>query len=204
VALALLAAGAVAVVARRDDRTTGRVLAAGYLVPLAVAAALGTRVGLFIPKTLVVLEWGVAVALAGVVGSAGRWRWPAGAAAGVLVVVLVGPALRAPLDRRGAESVVGHLAAVVRDGDVVASHPPDNVLRWYVFHDPAGRLRPAPALGWPDTMAAQVGPGPFSGRVWLVDSTFLGPPLALDRPPCAAEVDLPEARRVRCVQVGSS
>jgi uncharacterized membrane protein len=202
VVLAILAAGAVAVVARRGP--TGRVLTAAYLVPLALAAALGTRIGLFIPKTLVVLGWGVAVALAGAVGAAGRWRWPAGAVAGVVVVVLVAPAVPAPLDRKGAESVVGHLAAVVGPGDVVASHPPDNVLRWYVFTDRDRRRHPAPvAAGWPDTLAAQVGDGPFSGRVWLVDSTFLGPPLALDRPPCAAEVVLPEARRVRCLQVAS-
>jgi hypothetical protein len=198
--VAVLAAGVVSVVARRGN--LARVLVAAYLAPLLVALAVGTRVGLFIPKTLVVLEWGVAVALAGAVAVTARWRPPAGAVVAVLVLALVVPAVPPTLDPPGAEMIVGRLRSVVRDGDVVANHPLDNVLRWYVFRDPEGRLRPAPPIGWPDTVAAKVGDAPFSGRVWLVDSTYLRAPLVVIEPLCAVTEDLAERRSLRCVLLG--
>jgi hypothetical protein len=199
VALAVLVLGIVAVVARRD--TLARVVVAVYLVPLAAALALGIVSGAFIPKTLVVLEWGVAVALAGFVVTAARWKPAAGAAAVIVVAALVVPAVPPSLDPAGAETIVARLREVVHDGDIVANHPEDNVLRWYVFRDPDRHLRPAPGLDWPDTVAAKVGDAPFSGRVWLVDSTFLAPPSSPPGRPCADPVELPEGRTLRCVQM---
>jgi hypothetical protein len=199
VALAVLLAGAVAVVWRRD--VTARALVAAYLVPLAGAVVLGLRIGL-IPKTLVALEWGVAVSLAGLTGVAYRWRPQAGVLAVAVVALLVLPAVPYALEPQGHEAIVARLSEVAESGDVIASHPHDNVLRWYVYRDPERRLRPAPELPWPVTTAAKVGDTPFSGRVWFVESTFLGDPLGVEGPGCAPPEVLPERRVLRCLIAG--
>jgi hypothetical protein len=195
--VAALVAGTAFVLARRD--VTARVVACLYVVPVLVALVAGTRMGVFIPKTLVAVAWGGPVALAGLVAAAARWRIVAGAAVLVVVLLLVLPALPPTLAPTGAETIVGRLAEVARDGDVVANHPLDNVMRWYIFRDADGRLRPAPTLPWPDTTAARVGDAPFSGRVWLVDSTYLEPGLPVTEPACAPPEPLPEGRLLRCV-----
>ena len=113
------------------------------------------------------------------------------------------PAVPFALDPQGNEAVVAKLSEVAEEGDVIAHHPHDNVLRWYVFRDAEGRLRQAPGLPWPVTTAAKVGDAPFSGRVWLVESTFLGDPLGIVGPECAPPEVLPGPRTLRCLRVGS-
>lgn len=170
VVLALLVVGAVLVVRRGGPQA--RVWLSLFAAPLTGLAVISFRVPLLLPKSVLVLSWGIMLALGAVVGEAWRRRPAAGIAVVALLAVLTVPnVVEARRYDEGAGRMADAVAGRLEDGDVVAVRP-DNlgtILEWRV-----GTIesRPLTAVGspWPDAVAWQVGDGPPSGRTWLVES----------------------------------
>ena len=196
--LPLLMLGVAAVIA--TDRRMGRVLVCAGLVPAAAALVIGFKEPIILPKTFVVVGWVVPVVLAGLVAVA--WRKIPVAGALVLALLLVeivpwiGPTLDLTADTDGVVSTVVRGAA---DGDAIAAHPEGTMMRWYLADRRAGNEHPID-LGLPDTTAFVLGDGPWNGRVWVVDATYINEPLPIDAPSCAPEAQY-GGFHVRCLQL---
>ena len=73
------------------------------------------------------------------------------------------------------------------------------MMRWYLADGRAGNEHPID-LGLPDTTAFVLGDGPWNGRVWVVDATYINEPLPIDAPSCAPEAQY-GGFHVRCLQL---
>jgi mannosyltransferase len=101
--VAVLCAGGVLLFLRRSE-STAWVYLTMFALPVAGAAVVALRVPMFIPKTLVVLSWGVPIAMAAIVMRLGKIHVLAGGLAMALLLLLIvpyiGPTLRS-FDRTG-------------------------------------------------------------------------------------------------------
>ncbi len=170
------------------------------LVPAAVALVIGLGEPIVMPKTFVVVGWAVPVVLAGLVVAAWRKLALAGVAVLALILLQIVPWISPTMDQTAdTDGVVSAVLAGAHDGDAVASHPDGTMMRWYL----ADR-RPGPEhvidLGLDDTTAFMLGDGPWSGRVWLVDATYIDDPLPVDASQCAPEGQY-GGFHVRCLQL---
>jgi mannosyltransferase len=202
VVVALIVAGGIALV--RRGGTDGRVWAAAFALPLLAAAAASVRVPVFIPKSVVVLGWGVPLALAALAGAVAdrlpeRLR-PAGAGLAFALVALVATTpLPGTFDQyERTDLIVGRVRQVAGPGDLVVGHPVEHVVRWYFVTRPLG---PTVASPWPGSQAVAVGDGPRSGRAWVVDALYGEPPLDLTGPACAAPETLNDRWLLRCTEL---
>ena len=199
--LPILFAGAVAVIA--TDRRMGWVVVCAALVPIAVALVIGLRQPIILPKTFVLVGWVVPVVLAGLVATVWRRLPLAGAAVLIVVLFQIVPWIGPTLDRTAnTDGVVNAVLQGATDGDAVASHPEGTMMRWYLADRRPGDEHPID-LGLDHTAAFVLGDGPWTGRVWLVDATYINEPLAIDAPSCAPEAQYGDFR-VRCVQLDPS
>lgn len=201
--LPLLVAGGVLLA--RTDRAVAWVLLCVAVVPTAVLAVVSLRIGVFIPKSLAVVSWGAALALAGLVQAA----WDRARIAGVAVVALVPFVLLLPYVPTVLTSgdptaeTVALLTAEVRPGDVVvhrpAAFPGLGMPEWYLALRDDRPWEPVTADRWPDAAGFVVGDAPRSGRVWVVEFAPLMDPVPLDGAPCAPDRRTDGTYLVRCV-----
>jgi hypothetical protein len=73
------------------------------------------------------------------------------------------------------------------------------MLRWYLADRRPGAEHPID-LGLDDTTAFVLGDGPWNGRVWLVDATYVTEPLVVDAPSCGDDAQYGDFH-VRCLEL---
>jgi hypothetical protein len=175
----------------RADRRLGRVWVCCALVPAALAAATGAVAPVLLDRTLTLFAWGPLLAIAYLVSALAR-RGPliGVAAALVLVVVTIPPALHAVSGTSSPDRVLRQVEQVAGPGDVVAIHPAGRLheLAWSIGVRGRWPYASAAITGLADTNGILLDPAsPRSGRVWLLDWTKhrltapLGPRCAPDR-----------------------
>ena len=170
-ALALLAVAAGAVMLVRADRRLGRVWVCCVLVPAALAALTGTVAPVLLDRTLTVASWGPLLAIAFLAAAVVRHSRLVGAfAIVVLIAAMIPPAVRTATQRSSPDIVLGHIANVARNGDVVAIHTGGRLpeLAWSLGIR-RGHYRVVSVPGLPHTKAIQLGAGRPSGRTWLLE-----------------------------------
>jgi hypothetical protein len=199
--LPLVVVGAVALVLASPR--LGRVWLALVAAPTVAALVASFHSGIFIPKTLAVVSWGVPVALASVAGAAARIRPIMGAAVCAVLVVLTVPYVDEALSvSENTAGIVRATQAAVQPGDAVGAHPPRTLIPWYE-HQRAADSTPI-ATPWPDTSAWVPGGEPFSGRVWLVDTLYSAAALEVDAPSCGPDRVIDDVYRLRCVVLSAA
>ncbi|HEY5153571.1 MAG TPA: glycosyltransferase family 39 protein [Acidimicrobiales bacterium] len=199
--LPLLAAGAYVLI--RFDPRMGRVLVCAALVPAGLALLVGVRQPVVVPKTFAVVSWAVPVVLAALVSAVWRRLAIAGVAVLGLVLLQIIPWIGPTLDQTAnTDGLVHTLLGGVADGDAVAAHPESTMVRWYLADRRPGVEHPID-LGLDDTVAFVVGEGPWTGRVWVVDATYLTDSSTVDAPACSPGVQVGDFF-VRCYQLDPS
>ena len=193
--LPLLALGVVALV--RFDPRMGRVVVCAALVPAALALLIGVRQPIVVPKTFAVVSWAVPVVLAALVAAVWR-RLPVGGACVLgLVLLQIVPWIGPTLDQTAhTDGLVDVLTTQVQPGDAVVAHPDGTMVRWYLADRRPGVEHPID-VGIDDSSGFVIGDGPWSGRVWVVDATYLTSRSGLDAPPCSPGVQVGDFY-VRC------
>jgi hypothetical protein len=76
------------------------------------------------------------------------------------------------------------------------------MVRWYLADARPGAEHPID-VGLDDASAFVLGDGPWSGRVWVVDATYLRSRTALEAPACSPGVQVGDFY-VRCYQLDAS
>jgi hypothetical protein len=189
----------------RRDRVMGRVWVACFATPVALAALTGLFAPVLIDRALTMMSWGapfaVAIALDAVVGHVTRL---APLAVVILVIVLGTPATIARMTARsGPDTFVPHLEHVARPGDVVAVHSARRIpeIAWPFEVTLDRTVRDVRVPGIVNTAAFELGTGPPSGRVWVLDWSRTR--TAADRlPRCAPDWHAKGSRaRVRCLAI---
>lgn len=206
VQLALLAAGGVVLWTRRD--AMARTWFAMFLVPTAALAVIALRVPMFIPKSLLVISWGVPVAVGAIAGWAARRTVLFGALVLAVQLFLIVPFISVAIDsQERTDEIVPAVLAQVRDGDLVVAHG-GGVVTWYLVETDDGRIVPtssAPAeLTTADVETTQLGTAPPTGRVWVVDSGLGSAPLTVRAGrPCSAPAVYNSTWMLRCFDYGA-
>ncbi len=198
--LALLAGGSTVVLACAG--ALRRVWCALFLGPVALLAAVGLWSGVLAPKSLMVVSWGVAVALGSLIGWAWDQRWLAGGLVAVLVVLLTVPYVDAALTLdEGSGSMVDAVRVEARPGDVVAMRPGNlgTLLEWYLGRVDDRELVPLD-VELPETVAWVVDAERPTGVVWLVEAPGRVDQLdGTDLVRCGDTVDVGGGYRLTCL-----
>ena len=199
--LPLLAVGAFLLV--RFDRRMGRVVVCAALVPTALALVIGLSQPIVVPKTFAVVSWAVPVLLAAVVAAAWRRFAIAGVAVLGLILLQIIPWIGPTLDQTAnTDGLVDTLVSEVKVGDAVVAHPEGTMVRWYLADRRPGAEHPID-VGLEDSTAFVLGDGPWSGRVWVVDATYLTDRTTLEAPTCSPGTQVGDFF-VRCYQLDPS
>ena len=167
----LLAVGLGALVLRRCDPTLARVWTCAFAVPVAVGAVAGTIAPVVLDRTFTVVAWAPLLAIGYLVARVVRLSRPIGIVAIVAIAAITVPsALSSYSLRTGPDVALRELERRAAPGDVVAVNSSKAVeLQWSL--GVRGRLpaRPVTLHDLPATNALLLGPGPPTGRIWLLD-----------------------------------
>ncbi len=205
------ALGALVLVKRQDD--FARVWLALFLFPMTLLAVVSLRVPMFIPKSLMVIAWGMPVALGALVGRFARMRSTAGVVVLVVLASLTVPYLPGVYDTFERTDAVAELRSAVTDGDLIVSRHTIWVTQWYA--EILDGARPAPDIDLPDDLrrdekgdlgrdqllVLKVGDAPWNGRVWLLETTFGWQAADIRHPQCAPPRTYNSYWILRCVQL---
>ena len=187
----------------RNHPRLGRVWLCGFALPVSLAAAAGIHHHVLLPRTLAVCAWGPALAFGALVEGAWQRRTTLGLAAMAALAVVVLPSAWTQVTGSTTDTTaaIEHLALVARPGDAVAVRPAflAPLTHWYL-----GVRRPGPehpiVLGALRADAFVLGPGPWHGRVWLLDPVAYGAPPPPGRR-CAPTFEA-DHHRVWCLDLG--
>jgi hypothetical protein len=165
--------GAGGLLLARRDRRLARVWCACFVIPLTLAALVGLVAPVLLDRTLTMTAWAPALAV-GVALDAllTRQRVLGIIAVGLGVLLVVPPAINAVAESSGADRALRRLEAVARPGDVVAVRSAGRAseVRWSLGVRSAQPWRPvAVADVSPAVAGLQLGNGPASGRIWVLD-----------------------------------
>ena len=102
--------------------------------------------------------------------------------------------------RSGPDRALRHLAHVVRPGDVVATHPGGKLpeLAWSIGVRGPDAIRTVSVTGLGNTAGFEIGRGPRTGRIWVLDWTQNMRGIAT-RARCAPDWS-PRSSRVLCLR----
>jgi len=204
VTVLVIAAGAIALV--RRDRPIGRVWLCGFLLPAAMAAAIGTRAHLLIPKTLAFAFWAPCLAAGAAAGWIGTLPAPRILAALPLVAFVVVPSTaRAVVDvdqtswsTASFAPALDRLDDLVHTGDGVAAFPGQLVFpaEWHL----SGPAAPRPlAVDIPSASAFLPKGRTWQGTLWLIE--YPGSHATSDNwLPCGAPSERIEGYRISCLR----
>jgi hypothetical protein len=203
--LPLVVAGGIVLWSRRD--AIARVWIAVFLAPTAALALIAFKVPMFIPKSLIVVGWGLPLAVGALVGWAAERRRAFGLGLLIFQLLLILPFVRLAITETGrTDEIVAAVLSQVHDGDVVVAHGVPWVPAWYL-QDRGGATNVPPdqvpaEFNTSDTIVMKVGDRPASGRIWVVDSGIGSPPL--DVPigePCSAPATFNGTFVLRCFEI---
>ena len=172
--IVLLAVVAGGIVVWRRDRHLGRVLVCCSFVPALLAAAAGTVAPVLIDRTLTVAAWGPLLAIGFLVGAmAQRSRAIAATVVVVIALVAVPAAVQVVETRSNPDRALRHLEQVVRPGDVVATRSSGRLpeIAWSIGVRGSQPTHPVVLTGLGSTAGFELGTGPRTGRIWLLDWT---------------------------------
>ena len=185
-ALAVMVAGSIAM--HRRAPALSRVWVCCFAIPVAFAAAAGLVAPVMLDRTFTLVAWAPLLALGFALDALLRRSRVVG-----LIVLLAVPAIMVPSAVRTVESRTGpdtplrRLEQVLRPGDVVAVHPAHKTpeMQWSlgVRSKYPTTTVVVPALR--NSFALALGPGPPSGRVWLLDWRRYGTAELSGFTPCA-------------------
>jgi hypothetical protein len=170
--IVLLAVVAGGVTVWRRDRQLGRVLVCCAFVPALLAAATGTVAPVLLDRTLTFAAWGPLLAIGFLIGGiAQRSRAVAAVVVVAIAIVAVPAAINVVETRSGPDRALRHLEQVVRPGDVVATRPAGKLpeLAWSIGVRGSERFHSVLITGLGNTAGFELGNGPHSGRIWLLD-----------------------------------
>ncbi len=199
--IVLLAVVAGGVVVWRRDQKLGRVLVCCAFVPALLAAATGTVAPVLLDRTLTFAAWGPLLAVGFLIGGiAQRSRAVAAVVIVAIVIVAVPAAINVVETRSGPDRALRHLEQVVRPGDVVATRPAGKLpeLAWSIGVRGPERFHAVLLTGLGNTAGFELGTGPRSGRIWLLDWSHRPPP-GPARARCAPDWS-PGSSRVLCLR----
>ena len=185
----------------RRDRLLGRVLVCCAFVPALLAAATGTVAPVLLDRTLTFAAWGPLLAIGFLVGGiAQRSRAVAAVVIVAIAIVAVPAAVNVVETRSGPDRALRHLEQVVRPGDVVATRPAGKLpeLAWSIGVRGPQRFHSVSLTGLGNTAGFELGTGPRSGRIWLLDWTHRPLPGPV-RARCAPDWS-PGSSRVLCLR----
>lgn len=167
----LLACGGAALAARHP--ALFRVWLCLFAAPTVVAAIIGIWTPFFQARVLAVCSWGAVVALAALVDAAASRLPAAGILAAAAIALLLLPATRRELAAPPTNSTAAldYIRANARNGDVIAIRPRFllTITRWYLSERRPG-AEVTVDIDVPDTDAFELGDGPRTGRVWLMEN----------------------------------
>ncbi|HEY7105622.1 MAG TPA: hypothetical protein VH986_04425 [Acidimicrobiia bacterium] len=182
----LAAVGGAVVVCRRDARL-GRVLVCCSFAPMLLAAIAGTVAPVLLDRALTVAAWGPTTAIAFLLAALlSRSRVLGVAALVAVALVVVTAAVDVVQTGSGPNRVLGHLSAIARPGDIVATRPAGKLaeIEWSLGVRGRYPYHTVEVDGLGNTAGMLVGDGPWSGRTWLLDWTHRPLPTG-EGAPCA-------------------
>jgi hypothetical protein len=153
------------------DHTLGRVLLSCGLLPIGAAAVIGLAAPFFIDRTVTVSAWAPCLAIGFLVERVWRRSELIGCFAVVLTALLILPSTITFLERHWEyDASARHLAAVARDGDVVATVPDwyGALVDWRIAVREFGAAPSTTVPGLADAHAVRLGSAKPSGRVWTL------------------------------------
>jgi uncharacterized membrane protein len=157
-------------VLRTRDRSTGRVWACCFAVPVGAAAIAGLAAPVVLDRTFTLVAWAPLTALGFLVAQlAQRTRVGGAVAIGVLVAVMMPSTVSTLTRAHGPDEAMKELRSVTRPGDVVAAYPAWRGVQteWAIGVQSGLRMRNVEIAQLPNTDAFALGDGPLSRRVWL-------------------------------------
>ena len=161
------------------DVTLGRVWLACAALPIAIAAVAGRFEPVVLDRTFTLMAWAPCLALACLVDALASARRVLGVVALVgMLVVMVPTTLRRIQAPTGPDRPLRQLAHDVKPGDVVAVRPASKApeIAWSLGVREHLGSRQVPVPDVPKAFGIELGAGPESGRVWLLDwRTFRAP-----------------------------
>jgi hypothetical protein len=185
-----------------NHRVLFRVWLCLFVAPAVAAALIGVKQPILQTRMLAAFSWGVPVAFGAFVEAALRMRRAVGVAVITLALVFVLPATRRELQRHDpadSTAAIDYVRSAAGDGDAVAIRPQFlfTETHWYL-----GGRRQGPTamvdIGIPDMDSFVLGPGPWTGRVWLIEATEHNDPTPTNRQ-CAEPVVV-DGHRVWCLE----
>ena len=156
---------------------------------------------MLLDRTLTFAAWGPLLAIGFLIGTiAQRARVVTAVVIVAIAVAAVPAAINVVETRSGPDRALRHLEQVVRPGDVVATRPSGKLpeLAWSIGVRGPERFRTVSLTGLGHTAGFELGDGPRSGRIWLLDWTHRPLP-GPDRPRCAPDWS-PGSSRVLCLR----
>ena len=181
---ALAVAAAIATIAgglmiRNRDATLARVWLACAALPIAVAAVAGRFEPVVLDRTFTLMAWAPCIALACLVDTLASARRVLGMVALVgILVVMVPTTLQRIQAPTGPDRPLRQLARDVKPGDIVAVRPASKApeIAWSLGVREHLASRQVAVPGVPKAFGIELGRGPASGRIWLLDwRTFRTP-----------------------------
>ena len=189
----------------RIDHLLTRVWVCCFLVPVAVAAAVGLVEPVVLDRTFTVVSWAPLLAIAALITEMGSRRaW----LSAVAVVALLGLTLPSTLSTitlpTGPDSPLRHLDQVVRPGDVVAVLPASKApeLQWSIGVRGSSSARTVTVPGLHNAFALALGTGRPTGRIWLLDWRRHPSTSSTTRSQCAARWSWGHTH-ITCVERGT-
>jgi len=147
-------------------------------VPMVLAGVIGVTMPFLLSRTLGIVAWAPLLAIGVLADTAiRRWRWFGVAVFALALVFVVAPGWQFINSRWETETVIEHLRAVSRPGDVVAIQPDwlAPLIDWPMSARRSGDERVVALRGITGTHALAL-EGRSTGRIWLVQTVGLEVP----------------------------